>query len=108
MSLKDVSGNQPDKMEISWAKECIIGALVSIAFTVMAMNAGTAGVEPDSIAEHLHNLLVIGGVSMAALCGTAAAVLVVLQIASSAVVAVRTIKPAKQFAAVRLMKIFMP
>lgn len=111
------NSNQPSqKVKVNWVNECVVGALVSTVFTLMAANSGMLGVEGGSLADRVHSVVVVGGISMAILCTLAAIALLVLQIleglAQKTVAAVgdtaKGIKPISAFQAAKFVKIFLP
>jgi|HubBroStandDraft_6_1064221.scaffolds.fasta_scaffold2419522_1 hypothetical protein len=64
-----------EKYKLNWANECIAGALLSAAFTVLAAYAGTAGVKAASLSHHIYEIMNFGGLSMALILGSAAIIL---------------------------------
>jgi len=59
-------------IQVNWFNECLMGVLISVAFTIMASTAGTSGVDNHGIAQRLYDLMVWGGLSMSVICGVAA------------------------------------
>ena len=104
------------KIKINWAQECVTGALLSAAFTVLAANAGTGGVMPASLADHVHEFIIMGGVAMGLICGLSAVVLIFIQILRDIFIhltakrenAAKTGSWFGQLQAVRFVKIFLP
>lgn len=70
---------QRKKIKVNWAHECVLGAMISAAFTVFASNAGTEGVLKSSISDRLHDFIIIGGITMGTICGLAAVFLIFVQ-----------------------------
>ena len=60
-----------EPLKISWAKECFTGAILSAVFTVMAQNSGAEGVVEGDISDKIHQIIIIGGITMAVICATA-------------------------------------
>lgn len=79
MMAKPRSRRQGQKMKVDWAKESVLGAMVSAAFTAMASNSGLDGVVAASAAARIHDFMILCGITMAMVCGLSAVVLIVYQ-----------------------------
>jgi len=66
--------NQFSKDKVNWIKEWLIGAAVSFVFTLATVHAGTKGVVDGSLAAHIRDFVIIGGMTMSMVCFYAAVV----------------------------------
>lgn len=110
----DVS-HSDKKIRVNWANECVIGALLSAAFTAMASNSGMEGVTASSIPARLHDFIILGGMAMGMICGIAAVILILAQIVEAVVRQIHAVTRGElggksfanlQFA--KFVKIFLP
>ncbi len=102
-----------NKIKVNWINESIAGAILSTAFTTMAAHSGANGVEADSLAQHLHDLVIVGGTAMAVICSLTAILLIgisALRIAARKAAAMFSygFGPAGNLQTVKLLKIFLP
>ena len=106
--------HQPKKIivKVNWARECVVGAMISAIFTLMASNAGAEGVAAASIPARVHDFIMIGGITMGAVCGIAAVILIMYQAVESVTHAIsdaaKGINPVNQLHFVKFVKIFLP
>lgn len=110
------SGAAVKKIKVNWANECVTGAMLSAIFTVMAAHSGTGGVVAGSFAAHLHDFVIIGGITMSAICGLAALAIILFQLIEDlmlkAIVWLQSGRakalPFNNWQTVKFIKIFLP
>jgi hypothetical protein len=116
MQTDFASGFATKKIKVNWANECVTGAMLSAIFTIMAAHSGTSGVVGGSFAAHLHDFVIIGGITMSAICGLAGLAIILFQLIEDlmlkTIVALQggwpKALPFSNLQAAKFVKIFLP
>lgn len=116
MCAKNSVNIAAQKVQVNWANECILGTVLSALFTVMASNSTPFGMTDTGTARHLHDFIIMGGVSMSIFCWMSAMFLVMTQMLhglyhqaiGAASPDPKVNRPVSAAQAMKFIKIFLP